>query len=402
MAPDMRVRLPLVALLGANAVSLLGNVFASIAIPWFVLTTTGSALQTGIAAVFSSAPLAIGAFFGGTVVDRIGAKRASVIGDLLSAISVGGIALLHLLGILEFWQLLVLAFAGSLFDAPAGSAREALVPGLAARGAVPLSRATSFITASEHGSYIIGAPLAGALIAVLGAPALLWIDAATFVASAIAVAIGVPSAVAADGAPTSSGSYLHQLRDGLRFLVADRVVRTVVLASTLGALLIDSLAPVVLPVYVNTRFGDPTLLGLAMAGYGIGGLLGIGAFGALVGRWHWRRLYLASWACYAASTYILVPIPTAPLLVLGLGIIGLTAGAIDPMERMLWQRRTPPELRGRVFALRLAANRSATPVSVFAAGALLEVVGLQATLLMYAVGSSVLAAGVILNPWLRD
>ncbi len=115
----------LILVLAANAISLLGNVMAAVAIPWFVLVETGSALQTGIAAVFASAPLAIGALFGGTITDRIGPRAASIVGDLLSAGSVAGIPLLHSLGVLEFWHLLVLAFLGALFDAPAASARAA-------------------------------------------------------------------------------------------------------------------------------------------------------------------------------------------------------------------------------------------------------------------------------------
>lgn len=154
----MTGRRPLGALLAANAISLYGNVLAAIAIPWFVLVTTGSALQTGIAALFTSAPLAIGAFFGGTLVDRLGARRASVVGDLSSAVSVAGIPLLHGLGILEFWHILALGFVGSLFDAPAYAARESLLPATSERTRVRLERSTSIWTASEHGSYVLGAP----------------------------------------------------------------------------------------------------------------------------------------------------------------------------------------------------------------------------------------------------
>src|SRR5215210_6536856 len=128
-----RERISLYGLLAANAVSLLGNTVAAVAIPWFVLVTTGSAARTGVAAFFPTAPLALGALFGGTVADRVGARTTSVLSDLASAGAIAGIPLLHAVGALEFWQLLAFGFLGALFDAPGQAAREALLPELAAR-----------------------------------------------------------------------------------------------------------------------------------------------------------------------------------------------------------------------------------------------------------------------------
>lgn len=395
-------RRPVTALLVANAISLYGNVMAAIAIPWFVLVTTGSALQTGIAALFTSAPLALGAFFGGALVDRLGAKRASVIGDLASAVGVAGIPLLHTLGLLEYWHILVFGFIGSLFDAPASSAREALLPEMSQRGGVPLSRSLSFWTASEHTAYVAGAPLAGLLIALLGAPALLWLDVASFLASALIIVFAVPGAARAPRNDAARPSYLGELMSGLRFIAGEPAVRTVVVWATCGALLIDPLAPVVLPVYAREQYGDPSALGLAVAAYGVGGLLGIGIFGVLHRRVGRRAFYVGGWLAYAGTTYTLLPLPPLALLLAALALIGVTTGLIDPMERLLRQERTPAELQGRVSAAALAAPRVATPLAVFVAGLLLETVGLQATLLIYAVGNTVLATGVALVPWLRN
>jgi hypothetical protein len=74
----IRPRRALLALVAANTVSLLGNVVAAVAIPWFVLVTTGSATRTGVAAFFTTLPLALGALFGGAVADRVGLRRTSV------------------------------------------------------------------------------------------------------------------------------------------------------------------------------------------------------------------------------------------------------------------------------------------------------------------------------------
>src|SRR5918999_2219892 len=184
---------PLYALLAANAVSLLGNVIAAVAIPWFVLVTTGSVARTGVAAFFTTLPLALGAFFGGAIADAVGPRRASVAGDLASAAAIAAIPLLHALGALEFWHVLALAFVGALFDAPAQAARDALLPEVARRAGVTLERATALWTSTEHTGYVLGAPVAGVLIATVGAPNALWLDAASFAVAAGLVLAAVPA-----------------------------------------------------------------------------------------------------------------------------------------------------------------------------------------------------------------
>jgi MFS family permease len=99
-------RAPILALLGANAVSETRNVLAFVAIPWFVLQTADSAAGTGLTGgAFLLATVVSGAV-GGPVVDRIGFKRVSVAADLAGAVTVALIPLLYQTIGLAFWQLL--------------------------------------------------------------------------------------------------------------------------------------------------------------------------------------------------------------------------------------------------------------------------------------------------------
>ena len=116
----------------ANAISMTGNQLALLAIPWFVLATTGSAAQTGITAFFTLLPTVLATFFGGAFIDRIGFKPASIIADLASGVTVLLIPMLFAAGWLPFWLLQVLVFLGALLDAPGVTARDALLPELAA------------------------------------------------------------------------------------------------------------------------------------------------------------------------------------------------------------------------------------------------------------------------------
>jgi MFS family permease len=393
----VRPRGSLILVLAANAISLLGNVMAAVAIPWFVLVETGSALQTGIAAVFASAPLAIGALFGGAITDRVGPRLASIVGDLLSAASVAGIPLLHTLGVLEFWHLLVLAFLGSLFDAPAASAREALLPDLTRAARLRTEQVTSALTATEHAAYLVGAPLAGLLIALMGAPALLWVDAASFAISAVLVGL---ARIMPGDRPTElpATNYRRELVEGLRWIWSDPAIRTVTLAATAGAFLIDPLSPVLLPIYVSTRFGDPAALGLTLGAYGVGGLVGIGCFSWLSRRLSRGTSYRLLWSAYAIASFGLVVLPELAALLAILVIVGVTVGAIDPLERAVRQERTPPPLRGRVFAAMYAVPKMVVPLGVLAAGLLVEVFGLRTALLAFAIGNALIAGVLVALP----
>ena len=118
-----REQIPLVALYTANAISMVGNVLMVLAVPWFVLQTTGSAEKTGVTGFFEALPIALAAFLGGTVVDRVGYKRSSNIADLGGGVTVALIPILYAMGALEFSTLLALVFIGNLLDAPGSTAR---------------------------------------------------------------------------------------------------------------------------------------------------------------------------------------------------------------------------------------------------------------------------------------
>ena len=114
-SPPRKNPLPLCALFTANAVSLIGNVFSMVAIPWFVLQTTGSAAQTGITGFFAVMPAVLAGFLGGTLIDRLGYKRASIISDLASGVTTALIPLLYFTVGLEFWQRLKNLGKGSAY-----------------------------------------------------------------------------------------------------------------------------------------------------------------------------------------------------------------------------------------------------------------------------------------------
>ena len=185
-------RLPLTGLLAANAVSLVGSGLTAVALPWFVLQTTGSAGRTGLVAGVAVLPAFIAGIFGGALVDRVGFKRVSVAADLVSGLGIGLVPLLYLTVGLAFWQLLSLVFLGALLEVPGLTARRSLLPDLAAAAGWRLERANASFESSQQLSLLVGPPLAGLLIAWLGTANVLWLDAVSFALSALLVGVMVP------------------------------------------------------------------------------------------------------------------------------------------------------------------------------------------------------------------
>jgi MFS family permease len=392
--------LPLVALLGANTISVVGDVMAGLAIPWFVLMTTGSPAKTGLTAFFSTVPIALAAFFGGALVDRLGYKRASILADLASALTVALIPLLSMTVGLEFWQLLVLVFCGALLDAPGGTARGALVPELAGRAGVPLERVGAASDGIVRGARMIGAPLAGLLITVLGPEMVLWLDAASFLVSALLVAVAVPAAPQVRE-EMASGSYLEELQVGLRFLLRDRVlvalIGTVMIANCLDA----ALGSVVMPVYANRILGSALSQGLLISTFGGAALVGTIVYGLVGNRLPRRLTYATGYTVTGLRIWILALFPPFGLLLVAHAITGFAVGPLNPISTTVKYERIPVALRARVFGAITAGAYLAIPLGGMLGGYLLEWLDIRSTLLLLGTGYLATTLSLFFNPALR-
>jgi len=378
-APGHERRVPLFALYGANAISMSGNVAALVAIPWFVLQTTGSATRTGVTAFAGLVPIVLSGFFGGALVDRLGYRRTSVLADLASSAAVAAIPLLHATVGLAFWQLLVLVFLGGLLDAPGATARVALLPDLARHAGWSFERASGASAVVERASRLAGAPLAGILIAVTSPTTVLWLDAGTFLISAAIVVMGVPRVEAARR-PEGSG-YLAELGAGYAFLRADRTLFVLVAVLTLTNML-DSISIVSLPVYASQVYGSAVSLGLMMGVMGAGSVLGALAFSAVGERLSRRRVVV--WGFLIATIWYPVAAALPPLAVLLAAklVAGLAAGPLNPVIDTVFFERVPSDMRGRVFGVTQASAWLAMPFGVLLAGPMLETIGLRPTLVV--------------------
>jgi MFS family permease len=393
IATPTQRRAPFAALMAADAISMNGNMLAQLAIPWFVLETTGSVGQTGLTAAFGLLPLIIASFFGGAVIDRLGHRRASVISDLASMLAVAAIPLLYMLDLLPFWLLLVLVFLGALLDAPGMTARFALRPDVARLAGLRLERANSISELVESGAQLSGPLLAGVLIALIGPSPVLWLNAGSFGISALLVLLLVPAlSVAAEESAQQAGRYLADLLEGVRFVFADAPIRSIFASASVLNLLISPLLVVILPVYMNTVVGSAASLGFVIAAFGGGSVAGAAFYGVAGHRLPRRRTFVTGVFAMGLGFSTLALLPPVWVMVLAMFLAGLIAGPNGPLISTVLQERTPAALRGRVFGATTAVGFAGAPLGVLLAGGLLPVIGIQPTL----VGIAVVFLGVAL------
>lgn len=398
-------RSPFLALMSANAVSQVGNMMTAVAVPWLVLQATGSAVQVG----FIGAAIAIGwvvpAILGGPLVDRLGLRRTSVGGDLLCGMTVASIPVLQLLGVLQFWQLVVLVFLLSAFNAQGQTARFALVPGLANTASMSLERANAADRGIARAGQLIGPLVAGVLITLIGPSGVLFADAGTFALSAMLVAFGVPSAAATPLATEerrAASSYGADLSEGLRFLIGHRLILSMILLALVGNFFDVPLMTVVLPVYAKEIFGSPTSLGLMLGAFAGGALAGTILFGIIGRRLPRRQLFLWGWLLAVLVGYgaLAAQVPLAAIVLAGL-VSGLLAGPINPILETVVQENTPPELMGRVFGAFIAFAQAGIPFGAAIAGLVIEGAGLIPTIATVGGLYVVVVALMFFNPALR-
>lgn len=382
-------RVALSSLVAAHAISQTGNVVTAFAVPFYVLGLGGSGAEVGLAAAFATAPVIIGGPLGGVVVDRVGHRRAAIVADLVSGASVLTMPVLALTVGLPFWALLALVFVGGLLDTPGQTARRVMLPGLTERAGVRIERSVGLLDGSERFAKLIGASIAGLLVAAVGPIASLFVNAATFAISAALtwslvpapdpVRTGSPDSVAG-GPPAGEparASYRADLAEGARFVVRDPLMRLLVALVLVTNLLDAARGSTLLPLYANDRLGGAAALGLLVATMGGCALAGNVAFGFVAHRVPRRITFVVCFALAGGPSSLAFALAAPlPVLVAATALSGLAAGALNPILGAVELERVPEHLRGRVFGLLNAGAWAGIPAGALLGGVAADTIGL--------------------------
>jgi MFS family permease len=336
-----------------GVLSVIGDYFLFVALPFFVYERTGSTLATGAIFIAQTLPRLIFGSVAGVFVDRWDRKKTMVLSDLSRAL-----ILLPLLAVVAgapvglVYAVAFVEASVSMFFLPA---KSAAIPNLVAERDLTAANALNSLT--EDIPSLVGALLGGALLGIVGLSGLVLLDVATYLASALLISlIRAPTAapdeepeVSAEVAVSAWANAFGEWLGGLKLIGRERsvaVLFAVISVVTVG----EGVVTVLMIIFFrDTLGGGAQEFSYFIAGYGVGGILG----GLLLG-WASRvidevRLFSLSLIANGIFLLAIFNIPILPAIVALSVLAGLTVIGWFVVSQTLLQKWVPDRYRGRVF-----------------------------------------------------
>ncbi|HWN22715.1 MAG TPA: MFS transporter [Gaiellaceae bacterium] len=377
-------------LLAAEVISTTGGQMTWLALPWFVLVTSGSATRMSLVVAAELLGLAALGLPGGKLLGRFGSWRTMVFCDSARAPLMLVVPLLHWAGGLSFAALLAIAAALGALSAPYFAAQKVIVPELLGEDEALVSRANALFQGATRATMLLGPVAGGVLIAFLSAPVVLAVDAATYAVSAVILKLFVPRPQQLPAGDEDTG-----IRRGIRFLAREPLLRfwTPVFAFGDAAWTAFFIS---VPVLVVDRFGaDPRVAGWLIASFGVGAVLGNAVtFRFLLDRVRGFSLIAVGVLAQALPLWLLtIDLPAAGYSA-ALVASGLGNGLCNPSIHSLMTLRIPPALRPTVMTTMMMLFALVQPLAVFGVGPVLDAFGPEPVLIGFAIAQTVAMTAV--------
>jgi MFS family permease len=208
-----------------QTISNLGSSFTQWAVPLLVFELTHSAVSLGVATAATFLPYLLFGLPLGAWMDRVDRKRAMIALDSLNTVVILSIPLVATFGDLNVWLIYAVTFIQSTIFIAFSAGEFAAIPSLVSND--DLVTANGRIQASYSAAQVAGPLLAGALLSVLPLTWVFAVDAGSFAISALSLSLVRGSFNAAEDEPKERKSILHDVREGLRYVLSHPVLRNI-------------------------------------------------------------------------------------------------------------------------------------------------------------------------------
>jgi len=368
----------------AELVSLTGSAMTFVALPWFVLVTTGSTAKMGWVLAAELIPVGVFGIPAGTLVARLGAKRTMNISDAARGPLIALVPILHWSGDLSFPLLLAITFATGCFLAPYYASARLILPEVIGEHEQLVAQGSAFVQMVTQLTQLGGPILGGLLIAWIGAPKVLLIDAATYVFSFFVIFVFVRA-----GKRVAQDDSSRGLLAGVRYLIHDKL-----LGPTLGAAAVVNFVAqgliAALPVLVFRRYGaDAKIVGYLFAAFGAGALVGSIVASQIVRKVPLLRLAAIAIVGMALPLWLLIVSMPWWCVILVIAAFGACAPLVNAPMIAVLTVRTPVALRPKVMTAVMTISGIVGPLGFLAAGFGLQYVSLTVVFFLVAAGFTV-------------
>lgn len=376
-------------------ISTIGTALTSLAASIYVFRLTDSALSVGLMLMATAAPSLLVGLFAGVFVDRYDRKKIMITADLVRAVLVFLIPLLVPSNIIWLYIIIMLTSAiGQFFD----PAHESVLPEVASDE--ELAAANSLMAISSFGSTAIGFAASGLIASAADISWAFYIDAVTFIASALCVYLISIKPFTAEG-ETSVSIVMNNLRAGVRQLFDTPILRSLFTAQVPVLIAFGLSNALLLPFAIRalnaSEFEYGIQEGMTSIGFVVGSLLMANIFDRMrEGVW-----IAISYLGMAVMGIIYSTLFSVPLAILFITISGFFNAPSSIARRIIVQRNTPREMRGRVNSVFFVARDVMFLIGMGAAG-LADAIDIR---VMYLVSALILLLGgvlVLVLPGLRQ
>jgi MFS family permease len=353
-----------------SMISLAGDQFYLVAMPWLVLQKTGSSLALGTIMMAAAIPRAVLMLIGGAVTDRFSSRRVLVSTASARALLVGIIALLSWQNIIQLWHLYSLALMFGIADAFAFPAGAALMPTLVEPHQLPA--ANSVFQGSAQLTNIVAPAPAGLIVKHFGTPLAFFADALSFLAVIVAL-IGLPDRPRAATLPgVPKPKLLSSIKQGLAYVSGERPLLYLVMLAAAINFCLGGPISIGLATLAKFRFGSSASFGTMLSCVSAGALAGL--FGAGLSKRKLNRGYILAVLSIVigASMIVIAARPQFLVVCVALVVMGASSGFTNVHIASWMQGRVAREMLGRVMSVLMFAAIGLMPISFAVAGAVAQ------------------------------
>jgi DHA3 family macrolide efflux protein-like MFS transporter len=378
-----------------QTITTFGSLLVQYALLWHLTLTTKSGVVLALAAVFGFLPQAVVSIFAGVWADRVNRKVMIILSDSTIALATLGLAFFMLSGVDDLWLIFLVMAVRSVGAGIQMPAISALIPQI-----VPtdkLMRVNGINSSVQSSLLIIGPVAAAGIYSTMSLAAILFVDVVTAVIGlSLLATIAVPtlSRAASDEKPT----YFTDLREGLKYIFSNDLVRWVMVIYSIVFLLVvapSNLSPLML---VRTFGSDVWLLTILELSFGIGMVAG-GALMAIFGAKVDRLGMMVGTSILFGVLAVVMGFTTNLILFYTLFfLIGIAVPAFSTSSMTLLQETVEPERQGRVFGFVGIVMAVAMPFGMAVLGPLADIVSVEILLIATGAITVLIAVVAVLLP----
>jgi MFS family permease len=375
-------RTGLVALLTGHTVSMFGSVVTTVAVPWLVLISTGSAAKMGLISMASVVPSLLAGVFAAPLTDRFGIRRTFIASQCVAALAMAAVAATPEIGFLPLAALI--AVKGALTGI-GGRAEHVLLRPVSDAAGMQIIRTTAIYDGVGNVAMVTAAPLGGLLILWLGPQNAIWFDATSFALSALLIGLLVhpPDGTMPDRDAAAKEGYFTALRRGAGHLWQDRLLVGMLAMTSVVNLFTVANYAVFVPLWVDEHFGAAPAVGLILSAFACGAIAGNVVFTIVGPKLPQYLTFCVSVALCVGPRQLTLGLTDNLVVVLVVSVLcGVTQAAFRPILGAMLYARVPVELQNRVFGMVTAVSGSSLAFGATLAGLTVAGLGLQPAIVL--------------------